>query len=582
VEGVEGGLVSFELSEEEKRANEHAKTLDVGFERVASNEWLNDRDDSAAGDTSGARRPTPPLGGGVQYLRDEQARVATAQSGESSSRPLSSSQGARGGALDQQVSHLEKHINYLLPKALLPEVYQSVYALTHLVPTRSHTPPLLLRPPTIPPWNPSSPQSPSRKMTYEHQMKLPLVPSATPAALNFRARTPRSPMRLSVGFQVGSLERLGARKQGDACNMGREAPFEIEALETRVCRAHSWKEPAGMPKYSMHHSSRASHLYTTNPPVGAGFKTQDSPEITQSNSSARESWEKRRVAPNQGVSVTLKMETRDMEMLNETRDMERASCSTWLSLSLPRGGLKEGLEGTLGPTGHVLPLNASTSFFLSPAMEALHCAPRVTAVAGTDSLKNRHLLAQRKACEKLQQHTEMYTYVRPSLRPAAAYRALDYEYQYESVAREAALAKARQRCVYQVALKEVTTAAAALALKGVLHIVCEGMRQRELARLQREAQERTRRAHEAFERQCVELVIVRVISATGLPVDDKSHKEAPQPYLWITTGANTKARGTRKVTLPPDKNGGGGGGGFGEPKKPGGARGGGRGGGGGG
>lgn len=88
---------------------------------------------------------------GIPFLREEEERVATARSGECSSRPLSSSQAVRGSALDKQVNAFEKEINYLLPKPLLPEVYQQVWSMSTLVPERPKTPRLTIRPPTIPP-----------------------------------------------------------------------------------------------------------------------------------------------------------------------------------------------------------------------------------------------------------------------------------------------------------------------------------------------------------------------------------------------------------------------------------------------
>ena len=88
---------------------------------------------------------------GIHFLREEEGRVATARSGESSRRPLSSSQGVRGSALDKQVHRFEQEINYLLPKPLLPEVYQQVWSMSTLVDERPKTPRLTIRPPSIPP-----------------------------------------------------------------------------------------------------------------------------------------------------------------------------------------------------------------------------------------------------------------------------------------------------------------------------------------------------------------------------------------------------------------------------------------------
>jgi hypothetical protein len=48
-------------------------------------------------------------------------------------------------------------------------------------------------------------------------------------------------------------------------------------------------------------------------------------------------------------------------------------------------------------------------------------------------------------------------------------------------------------------------------------------------------------------------VIVRVIQAAQLPVDDSLVNRGSTPYVWITTAPNTKKRGPRKVTQPPPK-----------------------------
>lgn len=58
----------------------------------------------------------------------------------------------------------------------------------------------------------------------------------------------------------------------------------------------------------------------------------------------------------------------------------------------------------------------------------------------------------------------------------------------------------RQRQAYQDALLQSTTQATNAVLKGVINVVGEVMRKRELARLKREAEERARLEHEAFVR----------------------------------------------------------------------------------
>lgn len=150
------------------------------FQRVPSNDWLNDRTDmfevvaaNAPQLSDDALQSRP----GVHFLREEEGRVASARSGAGSSRPRSSSQGERGPALDRQVHNLERRINYQLPKPLLPEVYQQVWKITSDLPGRTQTPPLRIRPPTIPIWNPASPQSPARKISYEDRVTLPLITS---------------------------------------------------------------------------------------------------------------------------------------------------------------------------------------------------------------------------------------------------------------------------------------------------------------------------------------------------------------------------------------------------------------------
>lgn len=112
------------------------------FQRVPSNEWLNERNDLfekvpantvvAKDDDDRASKK------GIHFLRNEEERVATARSGASSSRPHSSSQGPRAPPLDKQINNLEKQINYQLPKPLLPEVYQQVWTITGMVRTCQH------------------------------------------------------------------------------------------------------------------------------------------------------------------------------------------------------------------------------------------------------------------------------------------------------------------------------------------------------------------------------------------------------------------------------------------------------------
>jgi hypothetical protein len=204
----------------------------------------------------------------------------------------------------------------------------------------------------------------------------------------------------------------------------------------------------------------------------------------------------------------------------------------------------------------MLPLNATTSFFVDTAVESQDTEMRTKPVLGTETLKNQAQLLRQIKRKQEEQGVEMYEYVRPSLRPAAHFRALDMEYDYETVAKQAAIARARQRQLYQDELVKVTAATAATVIKSVVNVVGEIIRQRELARLKCEAQERERRALEEFERKSIELIIVRVIQARDIPVDEASAKDGPAPYIWITTAPEAKKRGVRKAASSPAKNGG--------------------------
>ena len=62
----------------------------------------------------------------------------------------------------------------------------------------------------------------------------------------------------------------------------------------------------------------------------------------------------------------------------------------------------------------------------------------------------------------------------------------------------AAVCWSSQRQAYQDALLRATQQTAGAVLKDVVYVVCEVMRQRELARLKREAEERARLEQEAF------------------------------------------------------------------------------------
>jgi hypothetical protein len=68
-----------------------------------------------------------------------------------------------------------------------------------------------------------------------------------------------------------------------------------------------------------------------------------------------------------------------------------------------------------------------------------------------------------------------------------------------------------QRQAYQDALLRGTRQTAGAVLKDVVHVVCEVMRQRELARLKREAEERARLEQEAFV-SCGQGVLSRLLS----------------------------------------------------------------------
>ena len=454
---------------------------------MPSNEWLNERHE-LFGDASSlhtdaksladSSKPKPKPG--IHFLRNEEERVKSAQSGISSARPLSSSKGFGAASLDTQVSNLEKHINYLSPKPLLPEVYQQVHSISTIAPQRPQTPRLKLHPPTIPLWNPASPMSPARKFFYpQDHVKLPVVVSAMSREQQFQARTPRSPLRLSVGFQPGSPERHSIQRTTSACKIGREVSFDIEGLESRVHESRSLQEPAGLTAYSVHQSPRVSRFRTQNPPVGAGYASVSSPR-----------------PPAPGATITCSK-------------TERSSGSASL-----------------------LPLNSTTSFVMSTSSETL------------DHLEDdRETLLQ----------SEFYSYARPSLRPAAVYRALDCEYKYVHVAQEAALARARQRQAYQDALVSSTSSTVSTLLKGIVDVVGKEIHQRELMRLKREAEERARLARETFERKCMEFVVVRVIKAINLPVDRKNEQHEPAPYIWLTTAPNSKKRGAKKVAAPLPK-----------------------------
>jgi hypothetical protein len=214
------------------------------------------------------------------------------------------------------------------------------------------------------------------------------------------------------------------------------------------------------------------------------------------------------------------------------------------------------VTGRLG-CKEMLPLNATTSFFVDTAVESQDTEMRTKPVLGAETLKNQAQLARQSKRKKEEPGAEMYEYVRPSLRPAAQFRALDMEYDYETDAKQAAIARARQRQLYQDALVKVTAATAATVVKSVVNVVGEIIRQQELARLKREAQERERRALEEFERKSIELIIVRVIQARDIPIDEASAKDAPAPYIWITTAPKAKKRGVRKAATSPAKKAGG-------------------------
>jgi hypothetical protein len=265
--------------------------------------------------------------------------------------------------------------------------------------------------------------------------------------------------------------------------------------------ARSWRETAGFPKFSVHRSPRISRLVTHNPPVGAG--------------------------------------------LAETKHLFDAAQTC-----------RANVTASLGCSKEMLPLNATTSFFVDTAVESQDTEMRTKPVLGTETLKNQAQLLRQIKRKQEEQGVEMYEYVRPSLRPAAHFRALDMEYDYETVAKQAAIARARQRQLYQDELVKVTAATAATVIKSVVNVVGEIIRQRELARLKCEAQERERRALEEFERKSIELIIVRVIQARDIPVDEASAKDGPAPYIWITTAPEAKKRGVRKAASSPAKNGG--------------------------
>jgi hypothetical protein len=575
--------------------------------RVPSNEWLNDRKDLKRIVFATDNVDVISRKAGIRFLREEEERVATAKSGTSGSRPASSSQGPGGSALDKEVNDLEKRINYLFPKPLLPEVYQNVITISNIVPKRPHTPRLVIRPPTVPQWNPSSPQSPARKIAYED--RLPLIASAVKdrekwpierlpyiqkrlAKLkassvtaetareikelemeqqeilmgrdkhdccashaenlheegthvhsntkshthNFSARPPRSPMKLSVGFERGTLERYGERQGDNACKMGREVVIDIEGLETNVFASKSYKESAGMPRYSLQQSPREKRLVTNNPPIGAGFAATPSVEATGRLATTH----KVLLTSSEGLLETSSFVSVSSLVTTKTvvqhHDDKLFASSKW----------NDTLANTRGEDD-TLALNSTTSFVVHNSFEMRDTVVKCKSSLARETFTKNAVFTAR-GNQKEQHPPEIYTYVRPSLRPAAAYRALDLEYDYANLAKEAAFARTRQRQAYQDALLNNTSATAALVLKGVVNVVGEIIRLRELARLKREAEERARLALDKFERECIELVIVRVIKAIDIPVDERIGKNGPAPYVWVTTRPKDKKRGARKET----------------------------------
>ena len=470
------------------------------FVRVRSNDWLNKRQDLFRDGTTihtdtvneiFSKHAIVTGKGGIHEVRQEQDRVATAKRREISSRPFSSSRGQAGPALDKQVHETEQTVTYDRPKALLPEIYQQVWSISTMAPERPRTPHLQLRRPTIPLWNPTSTMSPHRQFSYEKdQMRFPVIASASPRQQAFRARTPRSSLRLSIGFQPGQTERTGTREGESAFKLGPEVPFDIEGLESQVHAARSWQEPAGLPTHSVRHSPRVSQFLTNDPPIGADFASPHAP-----------------------------------------RTYGR------FGLEIGERKMKQTADGC-----QVIPLDATSSFFLKAETDIL-------------SSSSHSGLVQRDPQQCLSsdaspRQQDMLAHVRPSLRPAAAYKALDCIYEYDKMAKEAASARARQRRAYQDSLVANTTATAANVMASIVIEVAEFMRGRELARLKREAAERAQLAHDKFERLCNELIIVRVIKAVDLPVDI-SEKDRVAPYMWATTGPVSKKRGARKTTAIP-------------------------------
>ena len=128
--------------------------------------------------------------------------------------------------------------------------------------------------------------------------------------------------------------------------------------------------------------------------------------------------------------------------------------------------------------------------------------------------------------------------MRPSLRSPASYVALDYHYDYDTVARAAAEDRAAR---FERRLADFT-AAARSAAREVLAAVAADVAARvfalELARLEREAEEERQRRQRAFDAAAFEWVVLTLFEAESLYTEGVT--AYPAPRVWASTLASGK------------------------------------------
>ena len=128
--------------------------------------------------------------------------------------------------------------------------------------------------------------------------------------------------------------------------------------------------------------------------------------------------------------------------------------------------------------------------------------------------------------------------MRPSLRSPASYVALDYHYDYDTVARAAAEDRAAR---FERRLADFTAAArsaAGEALAVVAADVAARVFALELARLEREAEEERQRRQRAFDAAAFEWVVLTLFEAESLYTEGVT--AYPAPRVWASTLASGK------------------------------------------